>query len=338
MKFTISGYYIEINDFCNAKCFYCYNNSGYKKRNHIEKSLIEKIISEDENISEKEIIISGGEPFLNRDIIDIISFIDSKHIRFKVITNGTCLKQDILNLLVQKNFTLQFSLNSFNSMVHDSITGITGSYTTICNSIEYIKTNMPDIKIEIRYLLHRGNINELDQISNSILYQKSDKFILDILKFSGRDTNENYKIFNSWEVFEIYHQINELKNKIDKISIPKITSICKFCEESEDIHVYPRIDCFGYVYPCNLFCGDKYQIGNVFKNSIRQMLNSDEMKNFLDMCFYRKDKIRACQNCFAKEVCYGGCPGLADMTGNFYNEDVFCELRKEYFINKLIMY
>ena len=333
MKFVISGYYFEITSLCNARCFYCYNNSGYEKHKSIEISLIEKIIREDESISNKEIIISGGEPFLHKDIIKIISLINSKQIRCKIITNGTCLNKETLKLLKGMKITLQFSLNGLVSKTHDSITTIRGSYKTICTAIKYIKANMPYIKTQIRYLIQRSNVNEIEDIKNSYLYQLADEVILDILKFSGRESSDNHYFFDINELFQVYHRIDELKNEMSKISIPKLISICKFCENSDNIHIYPRIDCFGYVYPCNLFCGNEYQIGN--NESIPHMLNNNTMKNFLAICSARKSNIENCSSCFAKEVCYGGCPGLSDICGNFYHEDVYCNLRKEYFLNKL---
>lgn len=334
MNFFTSGYYIEITSLCNAKCFYCYNDSGNEKHNSIKMSLIEKVIREDENISNKEITISGGEPFLHNDIIKIISLVNSKHIKCKIITNGTCLNEKVLELLKEMQITLQFSLNGFVPNTHDSITTIPGSYKAIFDAIQYIKTNMPYIEIHIRYLIQRKNLNEIDLIRSSSLYRLADRVILDIIKYSGRKSSVDYSFFDMNEIFQVYHRVSDLKNTTPKISIPKITSICKFCENSDNIKVYPRIDCFGNVFPCNLFCGDEYKIGNVEKESISQMLNNN-MKKILAICSSRNGKISNCLSCFAKEVCYGGCPGLSNMSGDFYREDVYCKLRKEYFLNKL---
>lgn len=94
--------YIEVSKKCNLYCNHCFNNSGpngvvpqFEFFNDIRQKL--------KDISVKEVIISGGEPFIRSDILEIIQLFSDDY-NVKVLTNGTLLKEsDIVYLVNKKN-------------------------------------------------------------------------------------------------------------------------------------------------------------------------------------------------------------------------------------------
>lgn len=89
--------FAEITDDCQLKCKHCFN--GNRRGNaYLETSVWEKIIDRLDECGVFRIRISGGEPFLRKDIIEILKYIDTKSIRYSVYTNGLNVDQYIEEL------------------------------------------------------------------------------------------------------------------------------------------------------------------------------------------------------------------------------------------------
>lgn len=76
---------ISVTSQCNLNCKYCY---GPKNKNKIELplELIDKVVTEGKDLGTYWNVISGGEPFLRKDLFKI--FEKHKDVGFTVFTNG----------------------------------------------------------------------------------------------------------------------------------------------------------------------------------------------------------------------------------------------------------
>ena len=100
--------WLEITTCCNMTCPGCYrgcdapNHQGETKTlNHICAEILE--LKKLRNCS--MISISGGEPLLHPDLLEIITFIKSQHMNPVLFTNGVLLKEETLRSLVQAGLT-----------------------------------------------------------------------------------------------------------------------------------------------------------------------------------------------------------------------------------------
>ena len=68
---------IEITDRCNLNCKYCYDRFGYNKRENCDISLedFSLIVEEAKDIGIFDINLSGGEPFIHKDILKFIEMV-----------------------------------------------------------------------------------------------------------------------------------------------------------------------------------------------------------------------------------------------------------------------
>jgi radical SAM protein with 4Fe4S-binding SPASM domain len=87
---------VELTPRCNNDCTYCYN--VWKQGPYPEGELsgprfihlLDKLIEETEPAG---ITLSGGEPLLHPDVLDIAAFLSSRHVRTGIATNGTLLDE-----------------------------------------------------------------------------------------------------------------------------------------------------------------------------------------------------------------------------------------------------
>lgn len=79
--------------------------------------------------------ISGGEPFLKRNIIELIEYIDSRGLKIRMTSNGTLLDDHTIERLSKlRNLVINFSVDGPED-VHDSIRG-NGMFSKTRHTIE----------------------------------------------------------------------------------------------------------------------------------------------------------------------------------------------------------
>jgi cyclic pyranopterin phosphate synthase len=85
---------ISITNRCNVKCFYCHHDGIVPEAYEMTSKEIERIVIVAKEIGIEKIRLSGGEPLIREDIIDIVSKISSVGFRdISLTTNGVLLEK-----------------------------------------------------------------------------------------------------------------------------------------------------------------------------------------------------------------------------------------------------
>ena len=91
---------LEVTSQCNLKCEYCHN-SEYSNRK--DDMTTEEILQLIRNIKQRypinKILLTGGEPLVNKDICRIIEQISKLGIKADLVSNGTLLTADLVRKL-----------------------------------------------------------------------------------------------------------------------------------------------------------------------------------------------------------------------------------------------
>jgi MoaA/NifB/PqqE/SkfB family radical SAM enzyme len=83
---------------CNLRCSGCYSGS-FVKSDGLPHELVDRILREAKEMGIYFVVISGGEPFLRKDIFDIFS--EHDEVFFLVYTNGTLIDDRKADALVE---------------------------------------------------------------------------------------------------------------------------------------------------------------------------------------------------------------------------------------------
>ena len=110
---------IEPTSICNLRCVMCYqaDNSFSNKSTgfmgHMELDLFKKIIDQVEGHVESITFASRGEPFLNKNLIQMLDYCKGKFLALKLNTNATLLNEKKIHALLSSDLqTLVFSIDS----------------------------------------------------------------------------------------------------------------------------------------------------------------------------------------------------------------------------------
>ncbi len=126
---------IALTNRCMHKCKHCYEKSveyGVNiKLEHICRFL-DKMDGYVESIT-----LTGGEPFLYRELNDILD-IYSEKFDFRIITSGYWGNADVSDEMLKKFNSINLSIYGASEKEHDEFTGVEGSYSYVSESIKRI--------------------------------------------------------------------------------------------------------------------------------------------------------------------------------------------------------
>jgi len=159
---------LSITDVCNFKCQYCLPQ-GYRKSNETgvanELSLteIETLVSTFAALGTKKIRITGGEPVLRKDLVDIIHLCRNTQgiEQVALTTNGYRLMQELPDWIEAGLTQLNVSVDSINPQEFHMITGYS-RLNDILQGIEVAAaSSLKDIKINSVLLkdYHQNQLN-----------------------------------------------------------------------------------------------------------------------------------------------------------------------------------
>lgn len=121
---------IEVLQRCPNKCIYCSSWSSNDKKEALGFDTICGIVDDATALGAQLINLSGGEPLLRSDIVEIMSYIKSKGLKIRLYTSGIYYEQgykslplDLLEAIKGKVDTLIFNYETSNPELYAQIMG-----------------------------------------------------------------------------------------------------------------------------------------------------------------------------------------------------------------------
>ena len=134
------------------------------------------------------------------------------------------------------------------------------------------------------------------------------------------------------EKLNLIHLINEQIKENNELEIVPVgtTDMCPYINEEKKnmINMNLRIDADGNIFPCQLISCHKFILGNIKKDSLKKLSNSNAVNGFFKFASERQQHIEACKKCVWQVVCKGGCIGDGMTDNELYLPDSQCGLRK----------
>ena len=228
----------EVSAICNMDCKFCFAN-WRENRKQLPLEKVKTIIDKLKEYGIEAINLTGGDPLLRNDIVDICKYCKDKGIMTIISTNGIELmnKKEVLKYIDSINLPL----DSFDSNIHNEMRpcAVKNHHKLILELIDYINDNYPSIKIKINTMVGKLNISGIINIGKLIegkVYSwKLGKFLS---SGYGKGFEEMFSITNE----EYEEAVNKCKEKYKNSNI--IEQEYKIADE-EVFNIF--IDCFGKI-------------------------------------------------------------------------------------------
>ena len=169
--YILNGCYIEITSNCNLRCIHCYNESG-ELRDQISVEAFKNVLGCYDNPKKASITLSGGEPLLHPQVWKFIDMMLESGILARnilLITNATCITDDVANMLAEKHVSVQVSLNGSRAELHDSICGKGNLDKSLeeldgYKQFEYVKEDLPHLLQYADFVISRAGANVIFEL------------------------------------------------------------------------------------------------------------------------------------------------------------------------------
>jgi MoaA/NifB/PqqE/SkfB family radical SAM enzyme len=203
--------YLQLTKACNLKCSMCKfyeNNFENLWLDHFYKII--DILSKNWI---KWITFWWWEPFLNKNIYEIVSYAKGLWLKTCIITNWTILLEDKLKDLLNNLDELLISIDSSISSIHDEIRWKEGTYNIVIKFLEFVSLNKPKcLDISIDTTIQKINYNNFYTIIDlAKKYNTKLNFDPVQLYWYGNNADLNLKFIDS-EIKLIEWKLIELKN------------------------------------------------------------------------------------------------------------------------------
>lgn len=351
----------EITERCNYKCRHCFLSSPECKISDLPYENMINIIDQMADAGVSAVKLTGGEPLLRSDFIDIVSYLNKKDISIISIgTNGSLVTPELLDRLDEIGVRPSFYISFDGVGTHDWMRGIPGAERRVLEAHRLLSRR--GYKSGSAIALYRGNAGFLRETVNA-LTESGCKHIIVNRAFGigewAKNGNElelsvteyaeavlNYLPF----YFKDGSAVNFTAKPLFNYNAEKHTVNLEFvkkCGETgsgrlcETMNNTIAISAAGQVVPCYQMLGSP--LSKKFK-TIQQI----GFKNCLDDEVYRKtvdlrikdywDSNPDCRKCRYAARCGAGCRvfALSANPENYFAKDnVSCELFHGGFDNKI---
>ncbi len=257
---------------CNASCPACpYTNTiGKKAFKFISDKTYDNILDQLKQESDFQALVLTyqNEPLLDKRLVEMArkfkKVMPNKHL--EIATNASLLTPKVATQLYKYFDLIDISVNAHSQKTYNSVMkGL--DWDVLQQNLDFISKNKKFIdKTIIRFIKQKENINEQKEFKKYWNAKGFRVFGFDINDRNG--TLENYDKLKISKTFLKETQLFVLKN-ITKI----ISSHCLIPSFSS----YIRAE--GDVVLCFTDYTDKYLMGNIHNNTIREIFNSAKYKN-----------------------------------------------------------
>jgi radical SAM protein with 4Fe4S-binding SPASM domain len=154
---------LELTSSCNLNCVHCYGDYGSPLEDELDINQIIALLSQLHELGTEGLNITGGETLLRKDLLEILDFCYGKF-SFSLLTNGTLIDDEFCEKFSHyKNSPIQISLYGCDTEVHDTITGVPGSYQKTIEGIKRLISH--NVYVIVAYLYRGGNPDDVREMA-----------------------------------------------------------------------------------------------------------------------------------------------------------------------------
>lgn len=334
---------------CNLRCKYCFADTGefHGERSimsaEVGKKAIDFVIANSGSRRNIEIDYFGGEPLMNFDVVKQITEyakeqgkLHGKNFRFTITTNGILLNDNVKQYVNENMSNVVLSLDGkkeTNDRMRCRVDG-SGSYDAIVPKFQDIAESRNQDNYYVRGTFTAHNLHFADDVLHmadlgfkqtsvepvvapySEDYALRPEHIPTVFAEYERLAEEYVKRRKEGNGFNFFHFMVDLEQG------PCVVKRLSGCGAG---HEYIAVTPDGDIYPCHQFVGNEdFKMGSVIDGA----MDKDIMHKFESSNIYTKP---ACENCFAKFYCSGGCSANAYNFNKDINKpyELACEFERK---------
>ena len=321
----------ELTYRCPLQCPYCSNPIDYAQyKDELTTQEWFDVFDQARHMGAVQLGFSGGEPLVRQDLEELVAYAHQKGFYTNLITSGMGLTEARIASLKDAGLQhIQISFQASDPVVNNLLAGSKHAFEQKYEMSRLVKQY--DYPMVLNFVIHRQNIDQIDQIIDLCLELEADTVELAICQFYGwAFENIEGLLPTKEQVVRAERITNEYRQKIEArgIKCKLIFVVPDYYEERPKAcmdgwgKIFLTVAPDGTALPCHA----ARQLPIAFPN-VKQTPLKDIWYDSASFNQYRGDAWmpEMCQSCPDKERDYGGCRCQAFMlTGDAKNADPVC--------------
>lgn len=337
---------------CNLHCIHCYSESkNVEYPGELSNEQAYAVIDDLADFNIPVLLLSGGEPLVRPDILDVIEYARSKGLRPALSTNGTMITPDVASSLKEAGLAyVGISIDGLQAL-NDRFRGKKGAFHEALEGIRNCRA--VGFRVSLRFTLTRYNVDDLDAIFDLVEQEGIPRVCIYHLAYAGRGNKllsfdlsheETRKAMDL--IFRRTIELNEHDRQVEILTVDNHSDavyLLKWVQqnapelESEVSELLHRnrgnssgkgiacIDNVGDVHPDQFW--RVQTLGNVLERPFSEIWQ-DESIELLYKLRNRRGLVKGrCANCSYFDICNGNLRVRAESaTGDMWAEDPACYL------------
>jgi radical SAM protein with 4Fe4S-binding SPASM domain len=322
MKLPLSQITLELTDKCNLACNYCYN---IWKIPGVERIAFDsypdaiKVLRRMFSLASiGRVVLTGGEPFMVKRLLEIVLFCRMEGKSVTIITNGFAGTPEAYKQLVAMGVRLfEMPVHSADPAVHDGITQVKGSWRKSVNSLLEIK-RLGGYPVAV-VVLTKQNVEMLGETLDFIHRSGIHRIMLNRYNIGGAGTANPAAVSATHEQLARAYRMADRKSGETGLTISSNVCTPRCLLNPAD---YPRLtfgncsgnplrrpvtmDLNGDIRLCN---HSPVKAGNIFTQDLNEILYSPYAQSWNEII------PGYCAACNLWEECKGGCRAASEQCG-----------------------
>ncbi len=165
----------EITHRCNLRCKHCYLGSqdvvhANAADQELDTKTICKIIDEITTAGCLQLLITGGEPLVRKDFLEIYQHAAQSGLIIRLFTNGTLISDKIIKeLQAMPPRETEITLYGATAETYENVTGVPGSYKRCMQGIEKLLAAKIPLKLKTMLLnLNQHEFHDMEQFADNL--------------------------------------------------------------------------------------------------------------------------------------------------------------------------
>ncbi|WP_151797182.1 pyrroloquinoline quinone biosynthesis protein PqqE [Acinetobacter bereziniae] len=321
----------ELTYRCPLQCPYCSNPLDYTQhKNELTTQQWCDVFDQARQLGAVQLGFSGGEPLVRQDLEQLVAHAHQQGFYTNLITSGMGLTEQRVSYLKQAGLDhIQVSFQASDPLVNDALAGSKYAFEQKYNMCRIIKKY--EYPMVLNFVIHRHNIDQIEQIIELCLELNADTVELAICQFYGwAFLNRQYLLPTQTQLIRAERITNAYREKLrlQKRPCKLIFVVPDYYEERPKAcmnswgKIFLTIAPDGMALPCHAARQLPMTFPNVRQQSLAKIWYESKAFNQ-----YRGDAWmpEGCRTCPDKDRDFGGCRCQAYMlTGNASNADPVC--------------
>ena len=292
--------HLEITRRCPLACDHCYlrdvPTEGDKELSTDEWILL---IDSLHKMGAFHLSVTGGEPFVRDDAVEILTAIRKRRMALSVLSSGAGVSDSIAKQIADISPMVWQTSIYGDEKTHDSLTGVSGSFAQMLHVARYMKQR--GVSVRMTAVITSESLYYIDYIKELCLVEG---FVLSFNTtlmpgLGGTEPPRELRLSDA--------ELQRLFEKIECQQSPPIPLTSPPCDAARSV---VAINHRGDLYPCIEW---RESAGNITKDSIENIWKNSSF--FQEIRNITQSDILECQSCEFQHFCHR-CPGHAVRQGH----------------------